>query len=54
MVKENPMSNVKRLSESAALDRLVTPHWLEALAISAGGDLKLKTGRAFQAFFVCG
>ena len=50
MVKENPMSNVKRPSEPAARDRLVTSRELEALAISAGGDLKLKTGRAFHAF----
>ena len=44
------MSNVKRPSEPAARDRLVTSRELEALAISAGGDLKLKTGRAFHAF----
>ncbi|MDO6591726.1 site-specific integrase [Loktanella sp. D2R18] len=46
----NPMAEVRRPAKPAPRNRLVSDRELEALAISAGGDLSNATARAFHAF----
>lgn len=50
LIGVNPMSDVRKPRKPPPRDRRVTDRELEALAISAGGDLSTATGAAFHAF----
>lgn len=50
LIDANPLSDVRRPREPEGRDRLPTAKELEALAISAGGNLDEATARAFHAF----
>lgn len=50
LIKESPMSEVRKPSKPAARDRRVSKAELEKLALSAGSDLTKSTARSFHAF----
>jgi integrase len=50
LIKESPLTDVRKPSSPPPRDRLVTDDELQRLAISAGGDLTNSTARAFHAF----
>jgi integrase len=49
-IKENPMADVRKPSDTAPRDRRPSAEELERLAHSAGSDLSHSTARAYQAF----
>lgn len=54
LMRDNPMTGVRKPQEPAPRDRLPTAAEIEALAHVAGDDLSTATGRAFHAFrFAC-
>jgi integrase len=50
LIKESPLTDVRKPSSTPPRDRLVTDDELQRLAISAGADLTNSTARAFHAF----